>query len=144
MSTVYRATDVVLGRIVAIKVLLPELADEDPTYVERFQREARAAAALANSSVVTVYDTGVDDGARFIVMEYVTGRSLSAILGAGSPLPVGEAVRVAERVAAALAAAHAAGILHRDIKPANVMVADDGRQARAAGAPRRTEVAQRS
>ncbi len=126
MSTVYRATDVVLGRIVAIKVLLPELADEDPTYVERFQREARAAAALANSSVVTVYDTGVDDGARFIVMEYVTGRSLSAILGAGSPLPVGEAVRVAERVAAALAAAHAAGILHRDIKPANVMVADDG------------------
>jgi serine/threonine-protein kinase len=127
MSKVYRATDVVLGRTVAIKVLLAELADEDATYVERFQREARAAAALANSSVVTVYDTGVDDdGARFIAMEYVTGRSLAAILGDGSPLPVDEAVRVAERVAAALAAAHAAGILHRDIKPANVMIADDG------------------
>jgi eukaryotic-like serine/threonine-protein kinase len=126
MSTVYRATDLVLGRRVAVKVLLAELADEDPSYVARFQREAQAAAALPDSAVVTVYDTGSDDGARFIVMEYVSGRSLSTILAAREPLPVGEALRIAERVASALSAAHAAGILHRDIKPANVMLADDG------------------
>jgi serine/threonine-protein kinase len=126
MSTVYRATDLVLDRTVAVKVLLASLADEDPAYVARFQREARAAAALANSSVVTVYDTGVDDGARFIVMEHVQGHSLAALLERRSPLPVEEALRIAGRVAAALATAHAAGILHRDIKPANVMVADDG------------------
>ena len=126
MSTVYRATDQVLGRTVAVKVLLAELADEDPTYVERFRREARAAAGLANQSVVTVYDTGFDDGAQFIVMEYVAGRSLAAILSEAKPLPLEEAVRVAQRVASALGAAHAAGILHRDIKPANVMIADDG------------------
>jgi serine/threonine-protein kinase len=126
MSTVYGATDLVLERTVAVKVLLSELADEDPTYVARFQREAQAAAALANSSVVTIYDTGVDEGARFIVMEYVAGRSLAAILAGEKPLPVDEAVRIAVRVASALATAHAAGILHRDIKPANVMIADDG------------------
>jgi serine/threonine-protein kinase len=126
MSIVYGATDLVLERSVAVKVLLSELADEDPTYVARFQREARAAAALGNSSVVTIYDTGVDDGARFIVMEYVVGRSLAAILAGEKPLPVDEAVRIAVRVASALATAHAAGILHRDIKPANVMIADDG------------------
>jgi eukaryotic-like serine/threonine-protein kinase len=126
MSTVYRATDLVLERTVAVKVLLSELADEDPIYVARFQREAQAAAALGNSSVVTIYDTGVDEGARFIVMEYVAGRSLAAILAGEKPLPVDEAVRIAVRVASALATAHAAGILHRDIKPANVMIADDG------------------
>ena len=126
MSIVYGATDRVLERTVAVKVLLSELADEDPTYVARFQREARAAAALANSSVVTIYDTGVDEGARFIVMEYVAGQSLAAILAGEKPLPVDEAVRIAVRVASALATAHAAGILHRDIKPANVMIADDG------------------
>jgi len=126
MSTVYRATDQVLGRTVAVKVLLAELADEDPTYVERFQREARAAAALANASVVTVYDTGIDDAARFIVMEHVSGQSLATILSDRKPLPVADAVRVTRDVAGALSAAHAAGILHRDIKPANVMIADDG------------------
>jgi eukaryotic-like serine/threonine-protein kinase len=126
MSIVYGATDLVLERTVAVKVLHSELADEDSTYVARFQREAQAAAALANSSVVTIYDTGVDEGARFIVMECVAGRSLAAILADEKPLSVDEAVRIAVRVASALATAHAAGILHRDIKPANVMIADDG------------------
>ena len=127
MSTVYRATDDVLGRTVAVKVLLPVLAEQDPTYVTRFEREARAAAALASAAVVTVYDTGVDeDGGPYIVMEYVRGQSLAEILSDGRPLEVAEAKRIAERVADALRAAHAAGVLHRDIKPANVMVADDG------------------
>jgi serine/threonine-protein kinase len=125
MSTVYRATDQILARTVAVKVLLPVLADQDPAYSARFEREARAAAALASSGVVTVYDTGVDDGSHYIVMEYVAGRSLDEMLRAGTPLPLPEALRIAARVADSLAAAHAAGILHRDIKPANVMVAED-------------------
>ena len=126
MSTVYRATDDQLGRTVAVKVLLPALADQDPSYAARFQREARAAAALASAAVVTVYDTGVDEASQYIVMEYVDGQSLADALRDERPLPLPEAVRIAERVAAALAAAHAAGILHRDIKPANVMVGSDG------------------
>jgi serine/threonine protein kinase len=127
MSTVYRATDGVLDRDVAVKVLLPVLAEQDPTYAARFEREARAAAALASSAVVTVFDTGIDeDGSQFIVMEYVAGRSLAQLLADERPLETAEATRIAGRVADALHAAHAAGILHRDIKPANVMLADDG------------------
>jgi tRNA A-37 threonylcarbamoyl transferase component Bud32 len=127
MSTVYRATDQVLGRTVAVKVLLAALIDQDPNYGERFAREARAAAALASPSVVTVYDTGIDaEGERYIVMEYVAGHSLAELLADGRPLEIARALAIAERVAEALRVAHAAGILHRDIKPANVMVADDG------------------
>jgi serine/threonine-protein kinase len=126
MSTVYRATDVTLGRTVAVKVLLPALADQDPTFARRFQREARAAAALDSSAVVTVYDTGVDDAGQYIVMEYVDGQSLADLLRDGQPLELSEALRIGERVASAIAAAHAAGILHRDIKPANVMVGSEG------------------
>jgi eukaryotic-like serine/threonine-protein kinase len=126
MSTVYRATDTVLGRTVAVKILLAGLADEDPDYVARFKREARAAAALRDPAVVAVYDVGVDGERRFIVMEYVDGRSLAALLGGGKPLAVDEAVRVGEQVANALGTAHRHGIVHRDIKPANVMIVGDG------------------
>lgn len=126
MSTVYRATDAVLGRTVAVKILLAALAEQDPTYAARFRREARAAAALASPSVVTVYDTGTEDGAAYIIMELVSGRSLAEMLAESRPLEVAEAIRVGAGVADALRAAHAAGILHRDVKPANVMVAEDG------------------
>lgn len=127
MSIVYRARDEVLGRTVAVKVLLAALAEQDPSYSARFTREARAAAALASSAVVTVFDTGVDEeGGRYIVMEYVSGHSLAELLADERPLELAESLRIAERVADALRAAHTAGILHRDIKPANVMVADDG------------------
>ena len=120
MSTVYRATDTVLERAVAVKVLLAALADEDPAYVARFSREARAAAALDNPAVVAVYDVGVDGDTRYIVMELVSGQSLAALLRGGAALPIEQAVRVGEQVADALGAAHSAGIVHRDIKPANV------------------------
>src|SRR5437764_12259857 len=99
MSTVYRATDDVLGRTVAVKVLLAGLADEDPSYIARFQREARAAAALHSRAVVAVYDVGVDDEARFIVMEHIEGRSLSELLSGGKPLPLQETLRIGEQVA---------------------------------------------
>jgi len=126
MGTVYRAVDLVLGRAVAVKLLPGLLADQDPTSVARFEREARAAAALNHPAVVAVYDTGADETGRFIVMELVEGRSLEAILRDQAQLDPDRAASVAARVADALAAAHAAGIVHRDIKPANVMVAEDG------------------
>jgi serine/threonine-protein kinase len=126
MGTVYRAVDLVLGRSVAVKMLPGLLADQDPTSVARFEREARAAAALNHPAVVAVYDTGADETTRFIVMELVAGRSLDSILRDEGPLDPERAAGIAARVADALAAAHAAGIVHRDIKPANVMVAEDG------------------
>ena len=126
MSTVYRATDTVLGRTVAVKVLLAGLAAEDQAYIARFEREARAAAALRNPAVVSVYDVGVDGDTRFIVMEHVAGRSLGELLKDSKPLELEQAVRIGREVAAALGAAHAAGIVHRDIKPANVMIAEEG------------------
>jgi eukaryotic-like serine/threonine-protein kinase len=126
MGTVYEARDLVLGRSVAVKLLAGLLADQDPTSIARFEREARAAAALNHPAVVAVYDTGEDDGARFIVMELISGRSLEAILREQGPLEPARAAEIAARVADALAAAHAAGIVHRDVKPANVMIADDG------------------
>jgi serine/threonine-protein kinase len=126
MGTVYRATDLTLERTVAVKVLAPALAEADPVHVKRFEREARAAASLAHPGIVAIFDTGVDDTTRFIVMEHVVGRSLAAIVRRQAPLAPVRAVKIAEQIAAALASAHAAGIVHRDIKPANVMVADDG------------------
>jgi hypothetical protein len=126
MNTVYRATDAVLDCTVAVKVLSPALAEGDPVWVARLQREARAAASLNHPGVATVYDTGFEDGTRFIVMEWVPGKSLATILHDEAPLDPARAVRIAAQVADALSAAHAAGIVHRDIKPGNVIVAPDG------------------
>ena len=126
MSTVYRATDALLGRTVAVKVLSPALAEGDPVWAARFEREARAAASLTHSGVATVYDTGVEDGTRFIVMECVAGKSLAAILHDEAPLEPARAMRIGAQIADVLSAAHAAGIVHRDIKPGNVMVGPDG------------------
>lgn len=126
MGTVYRATDLILGRTVAVKVLPGLLAEQDPVRVSRFEREARIAARLVHPSVVSVYDMGVDQHCRFIVMEYLDGRSLAAIVHAEAPLGPVRAVRIASAVADGLAAAHAAGVIHRDVKPANVMVSTEG------------------
>ncbi|HWW90414.1 MAG TPA: protein kinase [Solirubrobacteraceae bacterium] len=124
MSSVYSAFDRTLGRDVAIKVLAAELIEDD-VFVERFDREARAAASLSHRNVVAVFDSGVDGGARFIVMERVSGRTLSDLLREGA-LPVERAVEIALSVAQALGAAHARGIVHPDVKPSNVMVGDGG------------------
>ena len=128
MSTVYRGTDLALDRVVAVKVALDPLVEQSPVYLARFTREAQAAAAIGHPGVVTVYDAGADGPTRFIVMEYVPGRSLAEILSEREhkPLEPDEAADIAAQVADALSAAHAAGIIHRDIKPGNIMIEPDG------------------
>ena len=124
MSTGYRATDLSLDRVVAVKVALDPLLERDPVYAARFKREARAAAALSHPGAVTVFDAGADGATRYIVMEYVDGRDLSQILRDEGPLEPARAANIAEQVADTLTAAHAAGIVHRDIKPGNIMVVE--------------------
>jgi serine/threonine protein kinase len=125
MGTVYAGHDLRLDRDVAVKVLRDDLAS-DPSFRRRFEREARAAARISHPNVVAVHDTG-DDGARdtFIVMERLTGRTLGHELADGT-LEEARLREVATAVLAALAAAHAEGIVHRDVKPGNILVAVDG------------------
>src|SRR2546426_11349108 len=125
MGEVYRAHDAVLARDVAIKLLHPQLAG-DRGFVERFRREARAAAILSHPNIVGVYDWGSTDGTYFMVMEFVRGHNLRAVLlehGRLEPAQVGE---VASQVLAALDHAHGHGIVHRDVKPENILIAEDG------------------
>lgn len=127
MSTVYRGVDLRLGRPVAVKVLSAAFAD-DPAFLARFEREARAAAGLRHSGVVAVYDQGVDSadgGLPFLVMELVDGGTLRDLLRRG-PLALPVALSVAEPLLGALAAAHAAGLIHRDVKPENVLISGRG------------------
>ena len=126
MGSVYRAVDENLGRTVAVKVLRGELAD-DPTFLERFRREARAAAALSHPGVAGVYDYGELGGSAFIVMELVEGETLAERIADRGRLPWAEAFAIGEQVARALAAAHAHGLVHRDVKPANVLLGPGGR-----------------
>jgi len=121
MATVWRATDNVLGRDVAVKVLSPQYA-ADGGFLARFEREARHAARLSHPRLVTVFDSGVDDGVAFIVMELVAGPTLRQVLDKQRILPIDEAVRIAVAICEALEAAHAAGLVHRDIKPANIVL----------------------
>lgn len=124
MGEVYRARDSRLGRTVAIKILPPESL-EKPERVARFEQEARAASARNHPNILTIYDIGQSGETRYIAMEFVEGETVRHLLRTG-PLPVKKALDVAAQTAAALAAAHAAGIVHRDIKPENIMVRPDG------------------
>jgi len=125
MGAVYRATDISLGRDVALKVLPPETAG-DRERLERFRREARAVAALNYPHIVTIYSVEHADGMHFLTMELVQGRTLEALM-AERPLPIERVVDVARQIAEAVAVAHEKGIVHRDLKPANVIVDDSGR-----------------
>jgi eukaryotic-like serine/threonine-protein kinase len=121
MSTVYRAVDRVLERTVAVKVLAEHLSD-DEKFVARFRREALAVAKLVHPNIVQVYDTGVDAGRHFIVMEYVEGRSGAQLLQRDGALEPAVAVEIAAQACAGLEYAHRMGIIHRDVKPGNLMV----------------------
>jgi serine/threonine-protein kinase len=121
MGTVFAATDEKLNRPVAIKVLADNLA-HDESFVERFRREARAAAGLGHPNIASVYDYGEENGCHFIVMELVDGRDLAQVLRTEGPLSPARAIAIVSQICAALGHAHAAGIIHRDVKPANVIV----------------------
>ena len=126
MAQVWRGTDDVLRRQVAVKLLHPHLA-ADATFVERFRQEAVAAARLAHPGIVAIYDTCSEDGVEAIVMELVDGRTLRERLDDHTPIDPWQAAGLAAQVAEALDAAHRAGLVHRDIKPANVLLSGDGR-----------------
>ncbi len=125
MGEVYRATDHKLGRDVAIKVLPDEFA-RDPARVARFEREARMLAAVNHATIAGIYGSEQDGETRFIVMELVEGETLANRLASG-PLPVADALRLADQIAEALEVAHEKGVIHRDLKPANVKITPEGR-----------------
>ncbi len=125
MADVFLARDQLLDRPVALKVLFPEFA-QDPAFVERFRREAQAAANLNHPNIVSVYDWGEAAGTYYIVMEYIDGRSLADVLRAEKRIRPDRAIDATIAVALALASAHASGVIHRDIKPANILITRDG------------------
>ncbi|MEU8154442.1 protein kinase [Micromonospora sp. NPDC048986] len=130
MGDVWRASDLILGRQVAVKVLLPALVS-DPDFIARFRAEARIMAALRHPGIVQVFDCGADDlpdGGRadYLVMEFVAGEPLSKRIEAAGRLDVAETMSIVAQAAAALNAAHRGGIVHRDVKPSNLLVQEDG------------------
>jgi len=125
MAAVYRARKVSIDKIVAIKLLFPYLAT-DESYIERFQREAKAAASIQHENVVNIIDFGESDGAFYIVMEYYDGRTLEQLMKERPGLPPEVAIRILLEVAYGLEAAHALDIVHRDVKPANIIVTNQG------------------
>jgi len=126
MATVYSAQDTRLGRTVAVKVLHPEFARDEP-FLQRFQQEAEFSASLgAHPSIVAIYDVGEDGPRRYIVMELVEGRSLKDLILERAPFSVPEAFSIGQQVASALEFAHSRGLVHRDVKPQNIMVTPQG------------------
>src|SRR6266478_660859 len=129
MGEVYRAYDPVIDRLVAIKVLRPELiaGSGSEQWLQRFRREARAAGRRFHPNIVAIWDFGDDNGMPFLVMELVEGRSLDQVIKSSGPLPPGRSVAIITQVLSALGFAHENGIVHRDIKPSNIMILQDGR-----------------
>ena len=124
MADVYLARDSQLDREVALKILHSQYAS-DESFVERFRREAHAAASLQHPNIVQIYDWGHDDNVHYIVMELVDGRSLKDVIAADAPLRPAEAARIAGQVLAALAYAHRSHVVHRDVKPGNILLGQD-------------------
>ena len=131
MAVVYRAEDLRLGRKVALKLLSPQLADNEE-FRQRFIRESRLAASLDHPNIVPIYEAGEADGQLFIAMRYVIGSDLKGLLTEAGPLPDDRTLRLISQIGDALDAAHGAGLVHRDVKPANVLVAAASESGRSA------------
>lgn len=125
MAEVYRANDKVLGRMVAVKVMLPQYA-ADPTFTQRFRQEAASAAKLQSPYIVSIYDWGLDDETYYIVMEFLRGTDLKTAIKERGFINQRKAAEIGSQVAQALSVAHSANIIHRDIKPQNIMIQPDG------------------
>jgi eukaryotic-like serine/threonine-protein kinase len=125
MGEVWAATDTVLDRAVAVKLLHRALSQDDD-FAERFRTEARNSAALQHPNIATVFDFGEDDGTAYLVMELVVGEPLSQIIAERAPLSAQETIAILIQAATALAAAHDSGVVHRDVKPANILITPDG------------------
>jgi serine/threonine-protein kinase len=126
MAVVYKAHDIILNRVVAVKVLRDTFA-QDVDFRAHFQHEAQAAANLGHPNIVTVYDYGQDGAQSYIVMEYVEGRDLKTVIRSEAPLQLDRALDLMIQACAALGAAHRAGLVHCDVKPQNILVTNDGR-----------------
>jgi serine/threonine-protein kinase len=125
MADVWSATDDVLQRVVAVKIMRPDVGHEE-VFARRFRDEAVHSAALNHTNIATVFDYGEDDGLAFLVMEHVEGRTLSAIMRERGPLPAAEVRSILGQAALALGVAHEHRVIHRDVKPANILVREDG------------------
>lgn len=125
MADVYKAEDIELGRVVALKILHKQFAT-DEGFLERFRREARAAAKLNHPNIVSIYDVGQEDGVYFIVMEYVKGVTLKKLIQKDAPMSTEKVVHIGMQIAKAMEFAHEHEIIHRDIKPQNVIITDTG------------------
>lgn len=126
MAVVYKAQDLALGRLVAVKILREPLTG-DPDFLARFQQEARAAANLAHPNIVTVHDFGRDGGRNYIVMEFIEGKDLKTLIKDGSPFKVERALDLIIQICAGIGYAHRAGLVHCDVKPQNILLTADGR-----------------
>lgn len=125
MADVYKAEDLTLGRAIALKILHKQFAS-DEGFLERFRREAQAAAKLNHPNIVSIYDVGEENGVYYIVMEYVPGVTLKKIIQKDAPLSTEKTVHIAMQIAKAMEFAHQHEIIHRDIKPQNVIITDSG------------------
>lgn len=126
MGEVWEATDHVIGRTVAIKILKDEYMG-DPGFLERFRAEARHAALVNHEGIASVFDYGEENGSAYLVMELVPGEALSTVLERDGALSADKTLDIVAQTASALQAAHAAGLVHRDIKPGNLLITPDGR-----------------
>jgi serine/threonine protein kinase len=123
MAVIYKATDLALGRTVAIKILRPSLTS-DPEFLKRFRQEARNVANLSHPNIVTVHDVGQDGNTHYIVMEYVDGEDLKRLIRASAPFSIDRALSIAIKICAGVGYAHRAGLVHADVKPQNVLVTE--------------------
>jgi len=124
MAVIYKATDLALGRTVAVKILRPSLTS-DPEFLKRFRQEARNVANLSHPNIVTVHDVGQDGNTHYIVMEYIDGEDLKRLIRAGAPFSIDRALSIAIKICAGVGYAHRAGLVHADVKPQNVLVTEN-------------------